>query len=50
MIKKSGEIQIIDFGFSEMLPKPVTETFHFCGTPLYLPPEFIRQVPYTGIL
>lgn len=50
MIKKSGQVQIIDFGFSEKLPKPYSEMFHYCGTPFYLPPEFIEEIPYTGIL
>ena len=48
MIRSDGRLKLIDFGFSEILPRNLNENFRFCGTPYYYPPEFIRKIPYHG--
>lgn len=46
MIRTNEEINLVDFGFAEMISK--TSTLHSCGTPYYIPPEFIKNSKTQG--
>lgn len=48
MIDKNSNISLIDFGYSEKIPRSDLDKFRCCGTPNYLPPEFILQNPSNG--
>ena len=48
IIGRSGEVQIIDFGFSTIVESPQTKISIFSGTPMYLAPEIIRKIPFDG--
>ena len=48
MIKKDGEIRLIDFGYSTIKSDNSTEKQRFCGTPYYFPPEFILKKEKKG--
>ena len=48
MIKSDQSIRLIDFGYSEILPRNQNKKVKFCGTPYYMPPEFIKNIVYNG--
>jgi serine/threonine protein kinase len=49
MIQKSGEIRLIDFGYSTVISKEIeNKKQRFCGTPYYFPPEFIQKKQIQG--
>lgn len=43
MMRSDNKVQIIDFGHSEILPRPEVRPMIYCGTPYYMPPEFINK-------
>ena len=45
IIDKNDKITLIDFGYSEKIPRDANQPFRCCGTPYYIPPEFILQKP-----
>jgi serine/threonine protein kinase len=49
MIRSNGELRIIDFGFAQILSPNMKSSFSYCGTPYYLPPEFIKKLTILGI-
>ena len=48
MIRSNLDIKLIDFGFSEILPRKKNEKPKFCGTPYYIPPEFLKKINYNS--
>jgi serine/threonine protein kinase len=48
MIKKSGAIQIIDFGYSTILSSEDEVIKSYSGTPVYLAPEIVNHKPFDG--
>jgi MAP/microtubule affinity-regulating kinase len=46
MIRSNGEMRLIDFGFSEILPRESGSKPKFCGTPYYIPPEFLKKLNF----
>jgi serine/threonine protein kinase len=49
MVKSDLEVKLVDFGYSEVIPRPKGKQTKYCGTPFYVPPEFIKQEPSRGI-
>ena len=45
MVKKDRTIRLIDFGFSEIISNNNSQSFSFCGTPYFVPPEFLKKQP-----
>ena len=50
MIRPDKSIKLIDFGYGEILPRKPNTKLKFCGTPYYMPPEFIKNNYFNGIL
>lgn len=48
MVRPNLSVKIIDFGYSEVLPRRGDRALKFCGTPYYMPPEFIRNEHFEG--
>jgi serine/threonine protein kinase len=48
VIDKFNKCKLIDFGFSEVLPRPSNAETKYCGTPYYLPPEFVTKEKLDG--
>ena len=48
MVRPDMSIRLIDFGYSEILPRNHYKMIKFCGTPYYMPPEFIKNVYFNG--
>ena len=40
---------LVDFGYSEIIPRPKGTSINYCGTPFYVPPEFIKKEKSRGI-
>ena len=49
MIKKSGQIKVIDFGYSTILTSDDQLITNYSGTPVYLAPEIVANKPFDGI-
>jgi serine/threonine protein kinase len=47
LIDDRGHIRLTDFGLAKSLGLGNETTSTFCGTPEYLPPEMLRQQPYS---
>ena len=43
MVKDNLSVTLVDFGYSEVIPRPKGIGVKFCGTPFYVPPEFIKK-------
>ena len=41
---------LVDFGYSEIIPRPKGIEIKYCGTPFYVPPEFIKKEKARGEL
>jgi serine/threonine protein kinase len=50
MIKRCGQIKIIDFGYSTILGTQDQLIDSFSGTPVYLAPEIVGQSPFDGMV
>lgn len=48
MVTPNLKTVLVDFGYSEKLPKPKGQSIKFCGTPFYVPPEFIKKDTIRG--
>lgn len=49
MVRSDGTIKLIDFGYAlNMLEQKGTPS-KFCGTPYYIPPEYLRKESLLGI-
>jgi serine/threonine protein kinase len=48
MVRPDKSVKLIDFGYSEILPRPSNKIVKFCGTPYYMPPEFIMNKYFNG--
>lgn len=48
MIRPDGSVKLIDFGYAELLPRAHSAPVKFCGTPYYMPPEFILNQYFNG--
>ena len=48
MITPDKKVKLIDFGYSEILPRVQVDEIQFCGTPYYIPPEFIKSAYFKG--
>ena len=48
MIDPYKSVKLIDFGYSEILPRDKPSEIKLCGTPYYIPPEFIKGLPFNG--
>jgi len=42
-----GHLKMVDFGFSKKLNSKTSRTLTNCGTPCYIAPEIIKNVPYS---
>merc|ERR1712008_538967 len=47
LLDEAGTVQIIDFGFSTIVP-PGKKLKIFCGTPSYMAPEIVARKEYSG--
>jgi serine/threonine protein kinase len=47
LIDSDGHIRLTDYGLAKALGLGNATTSTFCGTPEYLPPEMLRQQPYS---
>jgi len=47
LLDETGTVQIIDFGFSTIVP-PGKKLKIFCGTPSYMAPEIVARKEYSG--
>lgn len=50
MIRSDGSIKLIDFGYSLNVFHRKGSPSKFCGTPYYIPPEYLRKENILGIL
>ena len=48
MIDVKGSIKIIDFGFSSFITSKETKIKCFAGSPVYMSPEIILEIPFNG--
>jgi serine/threonine protein kinase len=48
MLDTDGHVKITDFGLAKQVTTKVPRTNSFCGTPEYLAPEIVEEVPYTA--
>jgi serine/threonine protein kinase len=48
MIDLKGNIKIIDFGFSSYPVSSKKYLKNYAGTPVYMSPELIHEIPYNG--
>ena len=48
MIDLNGKIKLIDFGFSTFPYTKDNLIKKFCGTPAYMSPELLNEIPYNG--
>ena len=48
VLDTKNRCKLIDFGFSEVLPRDPSTKTKYCGTPYYLPPEFILKSKIDG--
>jgi serine/threonine protein kinase len=49
MIRSNEDINLIDFGFSEIIKNDHKDQIKCCGTPYYIPPEFVDKSTPHGI-
>jgi serine/threonine protein kinase len=50
MIRSDGSIKLIDFGYSLNVNSPKGSPSKFCGTPYYIPPEYLRKDATLGTI
>lgn len=50
MIRSDGSIKLIDFGYSLNVNSPKGSPSKFCGTPYYIPPEYLRKEAALGTI
>lgn len=43
MVENDLSVRLVDFGYSELVPRPKGKSPRYCGTPFYVPPEFIKK-------
>lgn len=43
MVSADLSVSLVDFGYSELIPRPRGKAPRYCGTPCYVPPEFIKK-------
>jgi serine/threonine protein kinase len=48
MITPELQTTLVDFGYSEVVPQPKGSPVKLCGTPFYVPPEFIKKEAVRG--
>jgi serine/threonine protein kinase len=48
MLDNEGHVKITDFGLAKQVTTKAPRTSTFCGTPEYLAPEIVGEVPYTA--
>ena len=41
-----GHVKLVDFGFAKALNKFDKRTSTNCGTPVYVAPEILKNIPY----
>ena len=49
MVSESGEVKVIDFGFSMRMNSATTIVSNYCGTPAYMSPEIVKKQPHQPI-
>ena len=45
-MQNRGHVKLVDFGFAKMLNKTDGRTQTNCGTPAYIAPEILKNIPY----
>lgn len=45
-MQNRGHVKLVDFGFAKMLNKTDGRTQTNCGTPAYVAPEILKNIPY----
>lgn len=48
VIQESGQVKIIDFGYSTVLAGKDELVRSYSGTPVYFSPEIVKQKPFDG--